>query len=568
MGLAAQQARLLTITARKSDCEYQSMKLSHQKLAISRELEDVSNEYQNSLNQTKLMYDFYGNGQGEQLNYATLMTPSALNDYMPITITNSAGRVILNSQYAAAARAAGIPMEGLGCAPSTLVRQQFYNGLASAGLISQSDADYYASTVYNQALGLGETTSEGIITVESGDMTDLKAKLTGVTLSMNQEMTVVTGQNADGTYQTTTSTYTDITNSTMDSISLSQLLSTDPNDQVNYVAVTNDDNNYPTKWVLGLALDMTSTGGFIDQLYNAFASVLTTGYEKSTIALNYAKQKTTELFEFSYGGDHGNGQTSVKNGGDQENPDGIDNIATNTGYRPKKGKEGEMKQNILDNTGNIVGISFNSYWKGGKKGKDYNSACGVNLNNIARAFLTYFLDAYEDGLDTDDNKNDSSELKRGYTTSELITDDVTFDFAGETITSETAGRHIQFYDTLLNQIATSGWAENNQVTDPAYLQQMLQNGMMYITKIKDDGYYYQGNYATDSYVKEVTYETAIAQAEAKYNTLKTKLNSKENTLDLKMKNLDTEISSLTTEYDTIKNTISKNIERSFKRYSA
>ena len=97
---------------------------------------------------------------------------------------------------------------------------------------------------------------------------------------------------------------------------------------------------------------------------------------------------------------------------------------------------------------------------------------------------------------------------------------------------------------------------------------MLQSGKLYISKIKDDGYYYQANYATDSYIKEIADETYIAQAEAKYNTQKEKLNSKEETLDLKMKNLDTEISSLTTEYDTVKNTISKNIEKSFKRYNA
>ena len=92
--------------------------------------------------------------------------------------------------------------------------------------------------------------------------------------------------------------------------------------------------------------------------------------------------------------------------------------------------------------------------------------------------------------------------------------------------------------------------------------------MLYLSKTKDDGYYYQENYATDSYIKEVTDDTKVAQAEAKYTTEKAKLNAKEETLDLKMKNLDTEISSLTTEYDTVKNTISKNIEKSFKRYNA
>ena len=53
MGLAAGQARLLSITSRKSDCEFQSMRLSHEKISISRALSDLSNEYENSLNQSK-----------------------------------------------------------------------------------------------------------------------------------------------------------------------------------------------------------------------------------------------------------------------------------------------------------------------------------------------------------------------------------------------------------------------------------------------------------------------------------------------------------------------------------
>jgi predicted nucleic acid-binding Zn-ribbon protein len=91
---------------------------------------------------------------------------------------------------------------------------------------------------------------------------------------------------------------------------------------------------------------------------------------------------------------------------------------------------------------------------------------------------------------------------------------------------------------------------------------------VFVSRLKDDGYYYQGNYATDIYIKVVTDDSYIAKAEARYNSEKNKLNQKEQMLDMKMKNLDTEISALTTEYDTIKSTISKNIEKTFKRYSA
>ena len=130
MGLAASQARLLTITSRKSDCEFQSMRYSHQKIALSRNMTDISNEYQNALNKTKLVYDFYGNGdQTNPVTYGLLMSPSELNGYMPMLTTTSEGRVVLNSAYAAAARAAGIPQEGLGCVPSTTMRNAFYDAM-------------------------------------------------------------------------------------------------------------------------------------------------------------------------------------------------------------------------------------------------------------------------------------------------------------------------------------------------------------------------------------------------------------------------------------------------------
>ena len=104
MGLAASQARLLTITARKADCEFASMTLSHQKLALSRDMENVSNDYQNALSQTKLVYDYYGTGDTTMaLDYDLLMTPSVYNDYYPKTVTDANNRIILNSQLAAAA---------------------------------------------------------------------------------------------------------------------------------------------------------------------------------------------------------------------------------------------------------------------------------------------------------------------------------------------------------------------------------------------------------------------------------------------------------------------------------
>ena len=63
MGLAATQARFLGITARKANCEFQSMQIAQQKLSITRELEKATAEYQSALDTTKLIWDPDGSGE-------------------------------------------------------------------------------------------------------------------------------------------------------------------------------------------------------------------------------------------------------------------------------------------------------------------------------------------------------------------------------------------------------------------------------------------------------------------------------------------------------------------------
>ena len=56
MGLAASQARFLAITARKADCEFRSMAIAQEKLSITRELSELSDQYQRALDATKLVW--------------------------------------------------------------------------------------------------------------------------------------------------------------------------------------------------------------------------------------------------------------------------------------------------------------------------------------------------------------------------------------------------------------------------------------------------------------------------------------------------------------------------------
>ena len=82
-----------------------------------------------------------------------------------------------------------------------------------------------------------------------------------------------------------------------------------------------------------------------------------------------------------------------------------------------------------------------------------------------------------------------------------------------------------------------------------------------------DGYYYQTRYNETGYMTEVTDDDAIARAEAEFTAKKAELTYKEDKIDIQTKQLDAEISSLTTEYETVKQLISKSIEKTFSMFS-
>ena len=219
--------------------------------------------------------------------------------------------------------------------------------------------------------------------------------------------------------------------------------------------------------------------------------------------------------------------------------------------------------------GDYLGFYYTSdknQWFMHKDRKD-KSQISISLNNVMDVFLTAYVQ-YMEGIE----ESEYYWQKGSLSDSNLYdpdNSDFTFTIVADSSTSdEDSLIQANYYDTMFNMICLNGWTENAQIDDSEYLGEMLKSGMAFISSISDDGYYYQGNYSTDKYILEVTDDEAISKAEAKYNTEKTKIENKEDTIDLKMKNLDTEISSLTTEYDTTKSIISKSIEKSFKRYDA
>lgn len=109
MALAASQARLLTLTARKADCEYGISVGSMRKMALTREQSELAREYNSKLQAKNITY--YANGKYNQINYGYLMGYGA--NYTAITggtkplkkensmiLSDYKGQVVLNDAYA------------------------------------------------------------------------------------------------------------------------------------------------------------------------------------------------------------------------------------------------------------------------------------------------------------------------------------------------------------------------------------------------------------------------------------------------------------------------------------
>lgn len=619
MGLAASQARLLTITARKADCEFESMKLSHQKIALSRDMERISDEYQNAMNQTKLVYDYYGTGTSDMaLTYGLLMTPSIYNDYYPKLVTDNTNRVVLSGPYAAAARAAGIPVEGYNGTPSSEVRNKFVEALGDAHVISASNLTNIESVSYNNAIGLGATFSAAtatqditysqlleLIKANCVDTSDYGIKFTQFDESSDENNIVVMANSGhNGAY---------VINPTAKNIgwgftSISYEGSFE-NTGITLYDLLNDTNQYDIWWKTTNGIDtpiaeaaylqellvgQEQSPSFLNWLVDQFSSILG-GLSQNNLALDYAYNQVYDLLYptedvYNYGsylaqeinriGGNGEDREDIGdgNGGgwmggyyiDQtgwENRKYLDAIGTSV---KEGGEDGAYVNRSLATCDDYIGFTFTR-----NQGRHHlnQGSIAINLNNIVKVFMTAFVE-YLQGVE-----NSKYDYEKGMTLSgdgatgkaqlyEKNDNDIFQIKASTDVDDGTDNLIAGFYDAMFNRICANGWCENDNIEKAEYMQELMKSGAVFISSLANDGQYYQTNYSTDTYIAEVSDLEGIAQAEAKYNSEKAKIEHKENTIDLKMKNLDTEISSLTTEYDTMKGLISKVIEKSFKRYDA
>ena len=155
--------------------------------------------------------------------------------------------------------------------------------------------------------------------------------------------------------------------------------------------------------------------------------------------------------------------------------------------------------------------------------------------------------------------NGESDFKSGYMNDENYTEDM-----GWISDSKTNENYVILEDGLMNS--------------PEWLEFALKNGIITIEQVQFSNPTEEGTgladvtwtsieYTSITDISEQSNEVARTKAEVKYNTALKEIEAKDKQYDTDLKNLDTEHNALQTEYDSIKSTIDKNVERSFKAFS-
>lgn len=634
MGLATSQARFLCITARKADCEYKSTELAQQKLEITNQLSDISATYANAMNATKLVWknDLVANDYG--LTYNLLMTPSAANDYNPYMVTTSSGAIVLNSEYAAAARAAGISKAG--GIPSADSRDKFIAALVPNGIVTQDTANSITTTDY-----VYKKLNDGSVVKDSVLPSDPKDSI-GWNAGAGMGSTPLDKNSVDGMDKAALILSDAIGKKVLD---LAQIALGDKQiTSVKYNATIADYNTRINKAQqnLQLADDSLDENGNHNADYTAKEKILTDlQKEKTDFIKQYKPDATGEEkiidvnannFQMNENNIKDDGFTIISNGIITKDSDTIKNmtigdllasnivlmtqngsadsmskyaqklmytIAETFGYNQAVGtglnvdsttdaalkyamtmvlnvnlkasnaisqgsrlSDTSMTENsafINANENNRIGTCSGIIIKGVvPKPISYQA---VSLSNLVSSFLTYF-DNYMNGSDSGYVVGKSTE------TSAFVTDDSSYKYFGQAGTTVTSQKEklADFYDQLYNNLCENGWREDGSVQDNEYLENALKTGKYAMSSLHDDGYFYQTRYNETGYIVEETDSDAIARAEAEFTQKKAELTYKEDAIDMKSKKLDAEISSLSTEYETVKQLISKSIEKTFQMF--
>jgi hypothetical protein len=681
MGLAASQARLLTITARLADNELRSQTINNAKMRLATQSSQASEDYISALNNATMKfsnYDSTGATVSQDLTYNALTAYSSYNTQYGLS--NSSGQILVSEDEAAMfenangdintyLKAHGLEYtttyfdeignlensdypspynnidvetmksyyEEYGSYQASLEKQEYenaYKTYASANnqLLSATSSlfsDFVTSNSNTTIISYNSNSKDYLTTftgtTSSAILSELKTMFTGTnsnTYNINyllnnnfiNESAATEAKKVLNSFTTVTSNdikYTTDANFTVPSTTNSDGTKTYVVDD--YIELTVDSNGNVSNYKLlyqdeaGETTTITqgkSTGSslmdYVNNLGYTYNYTDDDGKTYST-TVKYALSKDSKG---NYTLKASNNYTDYQTFKDEIAPDILNQVMTILASGLNQETFSEYLLNASETTLNNYGISINSEITGSQKTlsqilDEYNESKQSYLELIfdANSISTVEEDINNKNSFTDDNgtvrevnaqnlsdidfvlqyiKNKGLQQSEVFSTiiKENLVENLVEEYGepkyawvDENDTSNTgnADAKAQWYTNLFKRMQQGYKAlENGLASSKEWIEYALESGIVSLEQVDTTFRWNSLDYKSCTKITEETDDAAVTKAEAEYNRAMNDIEAKDNIYDIELKNIDTEHTSLQTEYDVIKDVMKKNVERTFK----
>ena len=572
MGLAASQARLLFITSRQNDVSAQMQRVSNQNMILARDEDEVSEKYNRMLSATKLE-----TVDGAELSYENLMgAAGAAAGLTSAAVVMKGNKVALSPALIASY---GLPESG-NAGDITKIYPT-----AKDFVKKVTGSDEIANAVKVDS-GNNATASGGVLN------SDMKTQLNNFKTNYGSYPTATNSREiqqmlsgAKATISTWTKTHEDNVASSYNLLDL--INGNTDGDIIIKLADDNSKGGAPESEAKANVQNLSKS--IIDAIAKAMGITNTTQVQAmmkdivDELVNNVPKLNDSGNSAKRYSGASPKVDAALRNHSN-ENVNGI--IARGNGY---KGTDrdfwkinattltkylfavmmnlyGNTNENIQAGVGNIRGGNIDiSKWNSfaqmayrntvqDGKGATYDI---VGLKFDQNQFVNYTTN--EKGYSETEYKKKLASFMGTEVTEEMLTylgkTNASGNAKGGTATgTATNESQASYYKSIYDKLNTSGWITDTLVTDSNKLTEALKNGTYTINgaSAKASGYF-----------EEKTDTDATAKAEAYWKTEMKKIQRKEKQLDTQLTKLQTEYSSLTNDFNSVKSILDANVQKSF-----
>ena len=579
MGLAASQARLLFITSRQNDVSAQMQRVSNQNMILARDEDEVSEKYNRMLSATT--YETTG---GVNLSYDALMGAGAASSGAGAIITESStGRVVLSKSLAASLLGAGAAATGssadframYGDAKTFAAKVSGSSDVANAvEKIQQNGANKNNNTTTTISINgivsmLDGWTTKSVNEIDASGSKSLKSWTTDASKALYGDSN---GHNVSDVFNKLIgSDYTKVSTSgntvwgmwghkvDNDSVDRNQETTNNSFDvgSKSIKELYENADQYSTSLYLGsvrckewndtpdYSTAITNFKAFVNGVGAALINQLSAmGLNKDvvTTTVNTQAQQLTNTW------------TTTKNDSDTFYKQRGQTLGRDWNDRGFRNNEDSLGAATMACKG-VVGITCasNTDSSSALGGRTIDFACDAGL------FVKTLIDSVAATITGGACKSNAASGDAQYDRTTAYTVSTKYLTVGTNGSAnadpaDTLTNQANYYINLYNQLATSGWTTDESVTDSSALTE----------KLKNNTYYVNGRTASNSGMfKEKTDSNATAKAEAYWKTEMKKIQRKEKLLDTQLTKLQTEYSSLTNDFNSVKSILDANVQRSF-----